>query len=809
MLNFTKKEMKIFFTLFIIYFIFINWYSQEENSFFDLTRAIIDEGRLEIDSYYNNTVDRSTYNQHYYSNKIIGLPLNMIPIYTSWKFIDYNILQHFYTEDPKVTSEYTINTFIKNINIIDYITPSLFLKTSMILVVSLTSCLFTSLTILLLYKLSNYFTKDEKYRILIVIIYGLGTLAFPYASVLYPNSITPFFIFLSFYLLFKTKMDGLNGKYIVFAGLASGYAFITDYLTFTINLLLLLYLLTFNRNKKVIILFLIANMISISALFLYNYQIFKNPFESIYKCMDITIWNDKSWILSRTSGGFSPSFEPFRILRLLVFPHIGLFFYYPVLILSVYGLVIMDKKYKVEKLLILSSFLSISILVSMYIFWYSATFGARYLLIMLPFFVLPILFSFKKINLKIVLTLLIISILVNCLSTVGWSSISRGFMEVCCFMDLDYINNVNTLKIISNPLFKENIFYFFESGPRSRLIESFLVSDRAFDIRNWWPSIKFIEEAKTLSIRLFTFDPFGFLSLKTSFITTLIIVITIFLIWRKDMIEFVLDYKYFFIILCLLSLLYFLNISNISYTKHWFEKEIFNGTLYRWMSDNSSLAIYTPKEEKIKLRFGAWAFYRNRTMEVYLNNELIDKFNLMANTSKTFTTQLIELSKGENIIRFHSLEGCDVPSEVNAWDNDYRCLSVCFFNVKKLDMKILYGKFIFENWYDEEKDNSGNFRWMGNESNITYYTFNETNVNLTFSAMSYYKNRELDVFLNDAYVKRLFINTSWSNVTIVLNLSKDENIIKFHSVEGCDVPKVIEQTDDNRCLSFAFRKISL
>lgn len=141
--------------------------------------------------------------------------------------------------------------------------------------------------------------------------------------------------------------------------------------------------------------------------------------------------------------------------------------------------------------------------------------------------------------------------------------------------------------------------------------------------------------------------------------------------------------------------------------------------------------------------------------------------------------------------------------------NDYRCLSFQFVSLEKLNLKDISNKLIFENWYDEEKDKSGNFRWMSNESNITYYTFNETNVNLTFSAMNYYKNRELDISVNDAYVKRLFINTSWSNVTIVLNLSKDENIIKFHSVEGCDVPKVIEQSDDNRCLSFAFRNIRI
>jgi hypothetical protein len=124
-------------------------------------------------------------------------------------------------------------------------------------------------------------------------------------------------------------------------------------------------------------------------------------------------------------------------------------------------------------------------------------------------------------------------------------------------------------------------------------------------------------------------------------------------------------------------------------------------------------------------------------------------------------------------------------------------------------MKDFYGKIFFINWYPEEKDQTGEFRWMGNESNITYYAHDTTMANLTFTTMSYYKNRSLDIYVNNKFVERLLINTSWNKEKIKFNLNKDENVIRFNSVGGCDVPEEIEGTNDTRCLSFAFRDIRI
>lgn len=83
-----KKELKIFLTFFFLYLFFVQWTTWDEQAIFDLTRAILDEGRLEIDTYHNNTGARIFYNEHYYSRRNPGLSFLALPIYSINKFVN-------------------------------------------------------------------------------------------------------------------------------------------------------------------------------------------------------------------------------------------------------------------------------------------------------------------------------------------------------------------------------------------------------------------------------------------------------------------------------------------------------------------------------------------------------------------------------------------------------------------------------------------------------------------------------------------------------------------------------------------------
>src|SRR5271170_1396457 len=51
-----------------------------QNSRFDLVRAVMEQGTLRIDAYHENTDDKAFANGHYYSDKAPGLALLAVPI---------------------------------------------------------------------------------------------------------------------------------------------------------------------------------------------------------------------------------------------------------------------------------------------------------------------------------------------------------------------------------------------------------------------------------------------------------------------------------------------------------------------------------------------------------------------------------------------------------------------------------------------------------------------------------------------------------------------------------------------------------
>jgi hypothetical protein len=67
--------------LFVFYAYFYSGMGWNQNSRFDLTRAIVEEHTVRIDSFHQNTGDKAFYNGHYYSDKAPGLALAAVPIW--------------------------------------------------------------------------------------------------------------------------------------------------------------------------------------------------------------------------------------------------------------------------------------------------------------------------------------------------------------------------------------------------------------------------------------------------------------------------------------------------------------------------------------------------------------------------------------------------------------------------------------------------------------------------------------------------------------------------------------------------------
>jgi len=470
-----KKEFKIFLTFFIIYLCFARFGSWTDVSKLDLTRAIVDEHRFEIDSYINdteniagdydigsNTGDRAYYNNHYYSDKPPGSSFLTIPVYVVFKLF-------FGMPDTDL-----------KLHILEF------------MIIAFSSVLFSALLVVLMYKTSGFFVKKERYRILIIIIFGLGTMIFAFATTTYHHAIANFFAFMCFYLILKMKQENkFSNKNFFIAGLCGGFAITCEYSTSIVIFACIIIILVLKKWKQLIP-FLLGFLIAISLLFMYNYSIFSNILDVGYNHLDEKIFFTNKKILpvifiNDYAQGFIPihfiktefmslfSLAKFKvILRLLFYPFRGLFFYSPVLLLFLVGLLYMHKKYKLETNLIIFIFTLFLIYNSQMYEWGGASsFGPRFLYPIIPFLILSLTFCFKKIKLKFILLLAIISIIINLI----------GMQVLTCEHHADdlpirqlpeYNFKLATWQPISNSLFTYYMPLFLRYGPRSILIEEIL-----------------------------------------------------------------------------------------------------------------------------------------------------------------------------------------------------------------------------------------------------------------------------------------------------------------------------------------------
>jgi len=471
-----KKEIKIFITFFLIYALLIQWGGWNEISRFALTRAIAEEHRFEIDSFANQTSDRAYFNGHYYSDKEPGLSFIAIPIYATWKFLYYNFFPTSFIQNNLADSIHFTNK-INNVLLFDYLNPGFFILLSMILVTVLISPLFTALTVVLIYKISKYFTQKENYKMLLVFTFGLGTLAFPSALIFSDLTVATFLCFLAFYILFKEKERKIkNNKYILFAGILVGFSVTISLITILIGLAFIIYIIYY--SKKNVVYYFLGAFLGILPLFIYNFFIFGNPIVFTRDNIDQIIWPFALQVLPR-------SLKPFIMFRLLIDSYKGLFYYYPILLLSIPGLYFMYKQFKIESFLIIFIFLLFLLINSSLIedWWGGAFFGPRHLTYIIPFLVIPSIFVLNNSNrlIKILFILLFVySVFINI------SSLQPKVDELLGPDGVNvaekYKSKINSFEFLANPIFDYYIPRFFEFGPRSRLIES-IVNHEPLDIR--------------------------------------------------------------------------------------------------------------------------------------------------------------------------------------------------------------------------------------------------------------------------------------------------------------------------------------
>lgn len=333
----------------------IYWYSASERVRYAQIKAIVEYGVFYVDQLiptfpYPQHWDLSlSPNGHYYPNKPPGLTFLGVPIIS-------------------ITSALGIPFPLEGFYLM------------------LLSCFFTSTSVVVLYSLCmKGFEMSEKTSLVVSLIYGFGTFAFPHAVTFYANSFSALFVLLTVYFLIdrneiKSETKQITG--LLVSGIFAGYLLLLDYSNLFLLLPFLLYIL-FSKNRKYSFVFFLPVIFWLLILLTYHYVAFGDPFVTTYTYA-VHTRNTFDWNNTR------PIHD--GLLLYLFNLRRGLFVYSPILLLSISGFYLMfkEKQDRKEGFLLLSSFLIILFFFSAIAYRNGWIFGSRRLDPILPLICIPI-----------------------------------------------------------------------------------------------------------------------------------------------------------------------------------------------------------------------------------------------------------------------------------------------------------------------------------------------------------------------------------------------------------------------------------
>lgn len=375
------REVVLFLLLLLCFaYFFPRWADWNQNSRFDLVLAIVEQGTLAIDNYYQNTGDYAFFKGHYYSDKAPGTSFLGVPIY--WAFA------HLARFAP-------IERFIRLLEENSAITATLEPEGSglqagkVYFALALTFVTFFVVAVpsawlgVLLYRWTGYVTHRPLYRISVPLIYGLTTPAFAYSNMFFGHQIVAALLFTAFYLIFLLERRCLSPAWLPVVGFLLGYAVITEYPAVLIAAALCVYALIAVPGRRWWGLGLaIGGALPMILLAGYNLAIFGTPLPVGYRYSAL-------YTEQHSYGFLSISLPRFDALWGITFgSYRGLFFLSPILVLAFAGLVIGKKPHEFRRAWWVCAYAVVAFLLfnGSSIMWQGGwSVGPRYLLPMLPF----------------------------------------------------------------------------------------------------------------------------------------------------------------------------------------------------------------------------------------------------------------------------------------------------------------------------------------------------------------------------------------------------------------------------------------
>ena len=354
---------------------------------FYLAKSLALDRSFSIEKYYLGGIDAAFYQGHYYSGKAPATSFLAVPVYwLAWE---------------------TVGRYFA---IPDWV----YLYLVQVCVIALPSVLLA----LLLHDVLNRFVRSEYYADLLVVAYSLGTMAFPYSTQFVGHQLAAVLLFGCFIVLLKwrrvlasaispTSLSRAEsrGRFarssLLVAGVLGGLAVAADYQVMLILCVIFIFTAFSFRRIGDTIIFALGCIPGVFLILLYNYACFGDmlSFPYAHEAMPIAREVQSQGLF----GVRMPELIPF--LMLMVSPFRGIFFVSPFLLLIVPGLYSLAKRSTdndaVESVvglgrgrlfgLCLITVLGYAIFNSSYTAWAGgAGYGPRFLVPVIPFFIVPI-----------------------------------------------------------------------------------------------------------------------------------------------------------------------------------------------------------------------------------------------------------------------------------------------------------------------------------------------------------------------------------------------------------------------------------
>ncbi len=341
------------------------------NSRLDLTKAVVEQGTFQIDSYHASgtwaTGDKAFYNGHYYSDKAIGSSLLAVPLY----FLLYRMGAMLGMTFSSILVKHVLTTGVMG-------------------------AAFT-LSGLATYLVARKITGNPWKALVPTLAISFGTMMWPYSVVFYGHVLGAAFLILAFYLLFSTEEQThpiSNGRFL-WIGLAVGMAFIAEYTSAPVMIGLAAYALYVLRRigfpalARAALWAALGALIPLLAMFAYNMVVYGSVLAFGYtheaedKFQQVMSLGIAGIRLPTASASYHITFDP----------QFGLFWLSPVLLLAPIGYLLAFKTstHRAEALLSLFAVAALFVVnAGSFMWWGGSSFGPRLIIPALPFFVVPL-----------------------------------------------------------------------------------------------------------------------------------------------------------------------------------------------------------------------------------------------------------------------------------------------------------------------------------------------------------------------------------------------------------------------------------